>query len=143
MTRDKERKSSVVEVQMVRGMIRRSLYVAPALVAALWIWNGSEWALSGAVGLAMTLVNLLLAARIIGSVAENTPRLLLPAAMVALTLGLAVLTGITFALKAMDVVYFPVTGITLVGTHLLLVLWEGAGAYKVDTKNAQIQAQKT
>lgn len=127
---------------MVRRMITRSLYVAPVLIAALGLWNGTEYAVSGAAGIAMTLLNLLIAARIIGSVAENTPRLLLPAAMVALTIGLAVLTGIAFALKAADLVYFPVTGFTLVGTHLLLVLWEGAGAYKVDS-NSSVQPQKT
>jgi hypothetical protein len=124
-------------------MITRSLYVAPLLLIALWLWNGTEYAVSGAAGIAMTLLNLLLAAKIIGSVAENTPRLLLPAAMVALTVGLAVLTGIAFALKAWDLVYFPVTGFTLVGTHLLLVLWEGAGAYKVDRNTASVQPQKT
>ena len=128
---------------MVRRMITRSLYVAPLLIVALWLWNGAGYAVSGAAGLAMTLLNLLIAARIIGSVAENTPRLLLPAAMVALTLGLAVLTGIAFALKALDLVYFPVTGLTLVGSHLLLVLWEGAGAYKVDHKTSSVQPQKT
>lgn len=132
----------MVEVQMVRRMFSRSLYVAPVLIAGLWLLQGSLWAVSGAAGIAMTLLNLFIAGRIIGSVAENTPRLLLPAAMVALTLGLAVLTGIAFALKASDLVHFPVTGITLVGTHLLLVLWEGAGAYKVDPKNT-VQVQKT
>lgn len=129
----------MVELQMVRRMIVRSLYLAPVLVVGLFAWNGFEYAFSGLVGLAMTLLNLLLAAKVIGSVAETSPRLLLPAAMVAFTLGLAVLTGIAFALRAADVVYFPVTGITLVGSHLLLVLWEGAGANKVAEKT-QVQA---
>jgi hypothetical protein len=133
----------VVELQMVRRMISRSLYVALPLLAALWIWNGSTYAFSGAVGLGMTLLNLLLAARIIGGVADSNPKLLFPAAMVALTLGLAVLTGLAFALRALDLVYFPVTGLTLVGSHLLLVLWEGAGAYKIDHKTSSVQPQKT
>lgn len=129
---------------MVRRMISRSVVVAPVLIAGLWIFNGADWAWSGGVGLAMTLLNLLIASRIIGGVAENAPRLLLPAAMVAFTLGLAVLTGIAFALKAFDLVYFPVTGLTLVGTHLLLVLWEGARNDGVGTNNtARVQAQKT
>lgn len=130
----------MIEVLMVRRMIGRATIVAPALIAALWLWNGADWALSGAIGLGMTLLNLLLAARIIGSVADSTPRLLLPAAMVALTLGLAILTGIAFGLRALDLVYFPVTGLTLVGSHLLLVLWEGAGASRIDT---QVQTQNT
>lgn len=128
---------------MVRRMFFRSLFVAPVLIGGLWIYGGGLWAFSGTAGIAMTLLNLFIAGRIIGGVAENAPRLLLPAAMVALTLGLAVLTGIAFALKATDLVYFPVTGITLVGTHLLLVLWEGAGAYKIDSHNTHVHAQKT
>ena len=125
---------------MVRRMIFRSLYLAPILLVALFVWNGVDYAFSGLVGLSMTLLNLLLAAKVIGSVAESTPRLLLPAAMVAFTLGLAVLTGIAFALRAADLVYFPVTGITLVGSHLLLVLWEGAVVNKLP-KNTQVQAR--
>ena len=130
----------MVELQMVRRMIVRSLYLAPVLVVGLFAWNGFDYAFSGLVGLAMTLLNLLLAAKVIGSVAENTPRLLLPAAMVAFTLGLAVLTGIAFGLRAANLVYFPVTGMTLVGSHLLLVLWEGMGGTKLP-KNSQVQAQ--
>ena len=116
---------------MVRRMIVRSLYLAPVLVLALWLWGCSRFALSAGVGLAMTLLNLVFAARVIGGVADTSPRLLLPAAMVAFTIGLALLTGIAFALKATDVVYFPVTGLTLVGSHLLLVSWEAATAYKI------------
>ena len=130
----------MVELQMVRRMIVRSLYLAPVLVACLWLWNGGHYAFSGFVGLAMTLLNLLLAARVIGGVAETSPRLLLPAAMVAFTLGLALLTGIAFALRAVDLVYFPVTGLTLVGSHLLLVLWESAAAAKLP-KNTQVHAR--
>ncbi len=128
---------------MVRKMMVRSLVFAPLLVAGLWLWNGPSYALSGAVGLGMTLLNLAFAARVIGGVAETSPRLLLPAAMVAFTLGLALLTGIAFVLKATEVVYFPVTGITLVGSHLLLVMWEGAGAYKADPSKTQVQPQQT
>lgn len=117
---------------MVRRMIIRGVYVAPVLIAALWLLNGNRYAVSGAIGLAMTLANLLLAARVIGGVAENDPRLLLPAAMVAFLVGLGALTALAFALKASGIVYFPVTGFTLIGSHLLLVLWEAAGAYKID-----------
>ena len=128
---------------MVRRMVVRGLYVAPFLIAALWVFNGATWALSGGIGLAMTLVNLLLAARIIGGIADRNPRLLLAGAMVAFSLGLAVLTGIAFALRALDFGYFPVTGFTLIGAHMVLVLWEAAGAYKLNPKNARVQPQKT
>lgn len=114
---------------MVRRMIVRGLVVAPFLIAALWLAGEARYAISGAAGLGMTLLNLWLAARIIGGVAEHQPKLLLPAAMATLMLGLMVLTGIALALRAADLVYFPVTGFVLIGSHLGLVLWEGAGAY--------------
>ena len=130
----------MIELQMVKRMIVRGLYLAPVLVAALWLWNGSEYALSGAVGLGLTLLNLFIAAQLIGYVAENSPRLLLPAAMVAFTLGLAVITGISFVLKSTGTIYFPVTGFTLIGTHLLLVIWEAA-AGRDKQPSARLQAE--
>jgi hypothetical protein len=130
----------LIELQMVKRMIARGLYLAPVLVLALALWNGSEYAVSGAAGLALTLLNLFIAAGVIGYVAENSPRLLLPAAMVAFTLGLGVITGISFVLKSTGVVYFPVTGFTLIGTHLLLVIWEAA-ASRDKTPSARLQAE--
>lgn len=119
----------MIELQMVRRMMIRALWLAPVVVLTLWIFGSPLWALSGAIGLALTLANLWLAAKIIGGVAEKTPQLLLPAALATLALGLLLLSGAAFALKAADLVYFPVTGIVLVGSHLLLVLWEASGAY--------------
>lgn len=130
---------------MVRRMIGRGVRLAPIVVAALWIAGDARWGLSAAVGLTMALANLWLQARIIGGVAENNPQLLLPAAMTAFLLGLAVLTGVAFTLKAADVVFFPVTGLTLIGAHLVLVLWEAAGAYaRIESKaNTQSLARET
>lgn len=119
----------MIELQMVRRMILRGAGLAPVVVAGLWVFGGPLWALSGAVGLAMALANLWFSARIIGGVAENNPQLLLPAGMTAFAVGLAVLTGIALALRAADVVFFPVTGLSLIGAHLVLVLWEASGAY--------------
>jgi hypothetical protein len=120
----------VIELQMVHRMIGRGLVLAPILALFLGLFGSLEWAVSGAAGIAMTLGNLWLSARIIGGVAERTPSLLLPAALATFFLGLMVLTGIALALRATDAVYFPVTGFVLIGTHLGLVLWEAAGAYE-------------
>lgn len=120
----------MVEVQMVNRMIKRGVLLAPVVIAALWIAQGPRWALSAAVGLALALANLVLASRIIGGVATHSPQLLVPAAMTAFALGLALLAGIGFALKTTDTVDFLVMGLTLIGAHLGLVLWEAAGAYE-------------
>jgi hypothetical protein len=119
----------VIELKMVGRMTRRALVLTPVLVAVLWVVDGPRWGLSAAAGVAMTLGNLWLSARILGGVAERAPRMLLPAGLATFMLGLFLLTMAALALQALDLVYFPVTGFTLIGCHLGLVLWEAAGAY--------------
>jgi hypothetical protein len=114
---------------MVNRMARTAAALAPFVLAGLWIWGGSAAALSGAVGLVMAIVNLWVAGRIIGGVAETDPTLLVGGAMVAFALGLGLLTGVALGLQALDLVSFPVTGFVLIGTHLVLVLWEASRAY--------------
>ena len=114
---------------MVRRMAVRAMFLAPVLALVLFLVGDWEWAFSGLAGMAMTLGNLWLSARILGGVAERTPQLLLPAGLAAFMLGLFLLTMVALGLQALDLVYFPVTGLTLIGCHLLLVLWEAAGAY--------------
>ena len=120
----------MIELGMVGRMARRALVLTPVLVAILWLVDGPKWGFSGLAGVAMTLGNLWLSARILGGVAERQPKLLLPAGLAAFMLGLFLLTMVALALRELDLVYFPVTGFTLIGCHLGLVLWEAAGAYK-------------
>jgi len=127
----------VIELQMVYRMIKKGVLIAPAVILPFFIWGGVDEGVSALIGIAMALLNLLLAARIIGGVAENKPGMLLPAAMFAFMLGLAVLTAIAFGLEALDFVTFKITGLVLIGTHLGLVLWEAAGAYPVKNVSSQ------
>lgn len=127
---------------MVYGMARRGALIAPLLVLPFFIWGGSEAGVSAAIGLAMAVFNLWLAGRIIGGVAESSPSLLLPAAMVAFASGLAVLTGIAFGLESLDFVTFKITGLALIGSHLGLVLWEAATAYPVKNVSSADDALK-
>ncbi len=119
----------MIELGMVRRMIKRGLSLAPLLIAVLWLWGGSDYGISGAVGVLMTIGNLWLSAAIIGGVAERSPQLLMPAALITFALGLALLVLVALGLRELDFIYFPVTGFVLIGAHLGLVLWEAAGAY--------------
>jgi hypothetical protein len=120
----------LIEAQMVRRMAIRGLLLAPLIVLALGIAGGWLWAASAAIGVAMTVGNLWLSGRLIGSVAESSPHMLLPIGLVTFTVGLLLLTLVSLGLKAAGAIYFPVTGFVLVGTHLLLVLTEAGIAYK-------------
>lgn len=120
----------MIEQQMVGRMLKRALWVAPVVVVALWLIGGSEYGISAIAGLALTVGNLWLSGRILGTVAENSPQLLMPAALMTFALGLALLFGVALGLNKLEFIYFPVTGFVLIGSHLLLVLWEATGAYE-------------
>ena len=119
----------MIELGMVRRMARRGALTAPLVLAVGWIIAGPEGALSAGVGIAMALGNLWFAARVLGGVADKSPSLMLGAAMLAFAGGLAALTAVAFGLRATELVSFPITGFTLIGTHLVLVLWEAARAF--------------
>jgi hypothetical protein len=133
----------VIELQMVKRMAIRAVIISPLVIAGTWIYGGPQWAVSAAIGIAMTVLNLFLSARIIGGVAERTPKLLMPVAMATFVLGLMVLTGIALVLRTIEYVDFPVTGFTLVGTHLFVVLWEASGAYRRIPSPASGQTEVT
>ena len=119
----------MIELAMVQAMIRRGLVLAPVVVAVLAIFGGTEWAASGAIGMALALGNLWLAARIIGGVAEGRQDLVLVAAMAAFILGLALLTVAAIVIKRIESLDFPVTGFVLIGSHMVLVTWEAADKF--------------
>lgn len=134
----------MIEVAMMRRMTMRALLLALPVVSVAGAVGGLDYALSAGIGIAMTMINLWLAARIIGGVAENNPHLLMVAALGAFALGLLILTGIALAIRNTQVVFFPVTGLVLVGSHLLLVLWEAAGAYgKIDSRGNRASSDAT
>ena len=133
----------MIELQIVRRMTLRALAIAPVVIVALWIWDGPSYGLSGAIGIAMTILNLYLSGLIIGRVADNKPDLLMPAALATFMLGLVVLTGIALLLRGTDAVSFPVTGLVLIGSHLFVVLWEAVGDHnKVEIPGGSRPAMK-
>jgi hypothetical protein len=130
----------VIELRMVRHMLRTGALAAPLVVVPLWILGGPRAGLSGAIGLVMALGNLWLAGRIIGGVAERAPQLLVGAALAAFAVGLGLLTALAFALQSLAIVSFRVTGFVLIGAHLGLVLWEAARAFPVEPSRSSMRA---
>lgn len=112
---------------MVLRMLRRGLIASPVVAIALFLAGDLAWAVSGLIGLSLTLANLWFAGRVLGGVAENNPQALMGAAFAVLGLGLIGLTAAAIGLKQIDYIVFPVTGITLVVSHIVLVTWEAAG----------------
>lgn len=116
----------MIELEMVRQMIKKGLLVAPFLIIATGALTGLDGALSVAIGLSITVANLWIGGRIVGGLAENHPDLLMAGAMAALGLALVVTGGALAALQRVDSIDFPLAAVALVGSHLALVTWEAA-----------------
>jgi hypothetical protein len=119
----------LIELTMVKRMIKRGLLLAPVVIAMLAVFGGLEWALSAAIGMALSIFNLWLAARLIGGMAENKPELIPAAGFAAFILALALLVVAALVIKQIESLDFPVTGLVLIGAHLTLVTWEAANAF--------------
>lgn len=118
----------MIEIRMVERMVKRALFLAPVLAAVLFLWGGLGYVLSGLIGLALAVLNLWFAARLIGRTAERDPQMLMVAGMAALFTALIILTAAGFILRRAEWVSLPAFGLSLVGSHLGLVLWETASA---------------
>lgn len=114
---------------MVNRMAKRGVVLAVVVAIVMLVWQGPLYAVSALVGAALTIGNLWLSAKLIGGVAEKNPQLLLPVGLATFALGLMLVTVVSAILWKTDLIYFPVTGFTLIGLHLALVLSEASGAY--------------
>jgi len=112
------------EVKISKDLARRGLIVAPVIIAvcaAIW---GVDGALSAAYGVAIVLVNFLLAAGLIAL----TARISLGMMMGAILFGYLIRLGLIFL--AVWVVHdtawisLPALGATIIVTHLGLLVWE-------------------
>ncbi|MBA2725239.1 MAG: hypothetical protein H0U53_04550 [Actinobacteria bacterium] len=123
----------MIELAMVNRMLRRGVLVLILSALVLAILGGGQEASSGALGVGMALLNLWVAGRIIGGIAENAPHLLMPAALASFVFAALLLTVTGALLQDSPVVDFKITGVMLVASHLLLVTWEAAGSLlKID-----------
>jgi len=119
----------LIELAMVKRMVRRGVLLGPLAAGLLGLLGGIEYGISAAAGILLALANLWLAGRIIGGLAENHPELLLAGAFAAFFLGFVVLALGAIMLRRAGWIDFPVAGVSLIGTHLGLVTWEAADAF--------------
>lgn len=112
------------EPELVADMVRRTLPFAPILVALAALPWGVAGAASTAYGIAIVVVNFLLAAYMLATAARIGYALLMAAALVGYLLRLGLIFLAVFAVRDAGWVEPVPLGMTLVLTHLGLLLWE-------------------
>jgi hypothetical protein len=113
-----------VEQQVAKDMVRRALPVAPIAIALASIPWGIDGGISAAYAIAIVLANFALAAALLSYAARISLGLLMGAALFGYLIRLGLLAVAVIAVK--DAGWFEAwpLGLTLIVTHLGLLLWE-------------------
>ena len=113
-----------VEQEVARDIVKRALPVAPALIiVGALIW-GMAGAASVAYATALVLVNFLLAAALLSWTARISLGLMMGTALFGYLLRLGLIFLAVMLVKDMSWVELVPLGLTIIVTHLGLLLWE-------------------
>ena len=113
-----------VEVKLSRDMIKRGLWVAPALVAIAYLIWGGDGAASAAFAIGLVHVNFALSAILISYTAKISLGLMMGATLFGYLLRLGLIMLAVLLVRDADWISLPALGATIIVTHLGLLIWE-------------------
>lgn len=113
-----------VETQLARDLIKRGAIVAPILLALGALGWGADGLASTAYAEAIVLVNFALAAAMLAWAARISLGLLMATALAGFVLRAALVAAAVLVVKDAGWVAATPLGLTLIVTHLGLLLWE-------------------
>jgi branched-subunit amino acid transport protein AzlD len=113
-----------VEQQLAKDMLRRALPAAPVLVVLASIPWGVHGALSSAFAIALVLANFALSAALLSWTARISLGLLMGTALFGYLVRLGLIAGAVIAVHNLSWFSAWPLGLTLIVTHLGLLLWE-------------------
>ena len=113
-----------VEGQVAGDMIRRAVFVAPAVVVVAGLVWGGDGAMSAAYGLGLVLANFALSAASLVWAGRQSVTLLMGVALFGYLVRLALVAVAVLAVKNQAWVDLVPLGLTIVVTHLGLLFWE-------------------
>ena len=112
------------EIEIARDMVRRALPVAPVLLLVCGLIWGVDGALSSAYGLALVLLNFLLAAALLSWAARISPTMLMAATLGGFLVRMCLIVAAVLLVRHTSwAVMAPLLGTILV-THVGLLMWE-------------------
>lgn len=113
-----------VEAEIARDVVRRAVWVAPALVASFGLIWGLDGAASTAYAMAIVVVNLAASAALLATTARISLSLMMAAALFGYLIRLGLIFLAVLVVRDAGWVDLVPLGITLVVTHLGLLFWE-------------------
>lgn len=112
------------EGMIARDLVKRAAMVGPVLILVFGLIWGVDGALSTAYGLLIVVANFVLAAALLAGAARISPALLMFAALFGYLIRLTLIFLAIWVASDTDWIELVPFGITIICTHLGLLLWE-------------------
>jgi hypothetical protein len=112
------------EADIATDLVKRGLWVAPALLVVSGLIWGLDGAASAAVGIAIVLANFALSAAMLTWAGRISVGFVLGVSMFGYVFRLGLITAVVLLIKDLAWVELLPLGLTLIITHLGLLLWE-------------------
>ena len=113
-----------VEKAVAFDMIKRGAPLLPLVVAGAGLVAGFDGALSAAFAVGVVLVNFVISAFLMGWAARISPGVLMATVLFGFLVRMLLVTAAVVAVKDLDWVNLMVLAVTLLVTHLGLLVWE-------------------
>ncbi len=128
-------RSIPVESILARHTVARAVYVAPALIAVFWLTRGWDGAWSAALGVAVVVVNFLLAGAMLSISAKISLAVYHAAALFGFFLRLALMVFAVLLVAQLVPIDRIAFGISAVAAYLVLLAWEAVAVSKGRERN--------
>jgi hypothetical protein len=109
---------------IARDIAKKALFIAPILIVTFGLIWGVNGALSTAYGLALVVVNFVLAAAMLSSAGRISATLMMAAALFGYLIRLTLIFLAIFLVRKASWVELVPLGVTIIGAHLGLLFWE-------------------
>jgi hypothetical protein len=112
------------EVDIAKDMVRRALPVAPVIVLVCGLIWGVDGALSSAYGIALVLLNFMIAAALLAWAARVSPTMLMAATLGGFLVRMGLIVAAVMLVKHASWAVMAPMLFTILITHLGLLMWE-------------------
>ncbi|HVN52043.1 MAG TPA: ATP synthase subunit I [Acidimicrobiales bacterium] len=112
------------EVEIAGDMVRRALPVAPLLILVCGLIWGVDGALSSAYGIALVLLNFVLAAVLLARAARVSPTMLMAATLGGFLLRMTLIVAAVLLVRHTSWAVMAPMLTTILVTHVGLLMWE-------------------
>ncbi len=126
-----------IEAKIGLATARRAVWVAPPLIALFALVRGGQGALSAGIGVAIVVLNFVLAGFILSKAAAISLKLYHAAALVGFFLRLALIMLLMLVVAQVIDVDRLAMGISAVVSYLLLLSWETVAVTRGETKELE------